>query len=201
MYPAAYKVKVEDLIFGKYESSEESGSSLLTPWGVRVKKVRILGTVVGKYMKPDGTYAALSVDDGSGVIRVKAWREDVEMFKNIQEGDTVDIMGRVRERDGEVYLTPNLIKKVEDPNLELLRELEILEERLRMLRMGVKPGAEPNHPKERILELIRGANRRMSAEEISKLVGIPTEEAERLLRELLAEGRIVESEVGKFEVA
>ncbi|MEM1689646.1 MAG: OB-fold nucleic acid binding domain-containing protein [Candidatus Hadarchaeales archaeon] len=199
MYFPAYKVKAEDLLFGKVEVSEESGLSLITPWGIKIKRARLLGTVVDKYVKTDGTYGVINVDDGSGVIRVKVWREDLKMIENIKEGDIVDVIGRIKERDGEVYITPDVIIKVTDPNFEILRELEILEERWRLLKSGKKPNEEISL-KERIVEVLRREKKRMGVEEISKLLEAPMDEIERLLRELLAEGKIVESEVGKFEV-
>jgi len=199
MYFPAYKVKAEDLLFGKVEVSEESGLSLITPWGIKIKRARLLGTVVDKYVKTDGTYGVINVDDGSGVIRVKVWREDLKMIENIKESDIVDVIGRIKERDGEVYITPDVIIKVTDPNFEILRELEILEERWRLLKSGKKPNEEISL-KERIVEVLRREKKRMGVEEISKLLEAPMDEIERLLRELLAEGKIVESEVGKFEV-
>ncbi|MEM2250817.1 MAG: OB-fold nucleic acid binding domain-containing protein [Candidatus Hadarchaeales archaeon] len=192
-------MKAEDLLFGKVEVSEESGLSLITPWGIKIKRARLLGTVVDKYVKTDGTYGVINVDDGSGVIRVKVWREDLKMIENIKEGDIVDVIGRIKERDGEVYITPDVIIKVTDPNFEILRELEILEERWRLLKSGKKPNEEISL-KERIVEVLRREKKRMGVEEISKLLEAPMDEIERLLRELLAEGKIVESEVGKFEV-
>lgn len=198
MYLPAYKVKAEDIIFGKFEVSEEAGPSLVTPWGIRIRKARLLGTVVDKYVKTDGTYGAISVDDGSGVVRVKVWREDLKIIENIERGDIVDVVGRVKERDGEVYITPDIIIKVTDPNFEVLRELEILEERWRLIRTGKKPNEEISL-KERIFETLKREKRKMVVEEISRLLETSADEIERFLRELLAEGRIIESEIGKFE--
>jgi hypothetical protein len=193
MYSPAYKVKAEDIVFGRCET-DQSGLSLVTPWGVRVRKVRILGTIVQKYVKEDGTYSFVNVDDGTGVVRVKAWRDDVRMLQPLGEGDIVDVIGRIRlnERDGEVYIVPDLILKVEDPNVELLRELEIIEERLRLLGSGVRPGeGKPSH-KEMVVAALRQSDEGMTADEISRATGIPMDELEGIIRDLLAEGRIAE---------
>jgi len=200
MYSPAYKVKAEDLIFGKCES-EESGISLVTPWGARVKKVRILGTVVNRYVKEDGSYAFISLDDGSGVVRVKAWREDVKMIEPFKEGDIVDVIGRVRlnERDGEVYIVPDLVIMVSDPNVELLRELEIIEERLKLLGSGMGPRKEGQTPRDAVIGVLMQGEP-MSVEEISRATGIPVDRVNDIIEELLAEGRIAEKDVGKFGV-
>lgn len=54
-------------------------------------------------------------------------------------GDLIDVIGRVREFEGEVYLVPDFIFRVEDSNWELVRELEILRARRLALAQGVRP--------------------------------------------------------------
>ena len=64
-------------------------------------------------------------DDGSGVIRVKIFKEEVKKFANFEKGDCVDIIGRVREYEGENYIVPEIIVRVDDPNYEFLRRIEL----------------------------------------------------------------------------
>ncbi len=126
---------------GQYVRSTDGSEPphLLTPWNQRVTRVRIMGTVVDKFVRGDQTYAALRVDDGSETISVRAWREDVPNLSWIGVGSTVDIIGRVREFEGEVYLVPELVIPVEDHNWELVRELEVIESRRKALADGVRP--------------------------------------------------------------
>jgi hypothetical protein len=102
-----------------------------------------LATVVEKNIREDQTYGSLRLDDGTETIRVKAWRQDVPTIAGIKVGDLIDVIGRVREYEGEIYLTPEVLARVEDPNWELVRELEILEMRRQLVRKGKRPRPKP----------------------------------------------------------
>jgi RPA family protein len=144
MRSVAYKVKIEDLVNGKYvRSSEAEPSYLLTPWGQRILRARTIATIIDKFVSEDQNYATLRIDDGSETIRLKAWREDVRTLADFKVGDLVDVIGRVREYEGEVYLAPEVIVRVEDPNWELVRELEILRSRRQALEQGGRPQPKP----------------------------------------------------------
>ncbi len=141
MLSTAYKLKIEDLVRGQYVRSPEGTepSYLLTPWGQRIPRARVLGTVVDKFVRDDQGYATLRLDDGSETISLRAWREGVPELASFNVGDLIDIIGRVREFEGEVYLVPDFIFRVEDSNWELVRELEILRVRRLALAQGVRP--------------------------------------------------------------
>ena len=47
------------------------------------------------------------------------------IFDPFATGDIVDFVGKLREYQGEIYLVPEIIRKIDDQNYELLRELEI----------------------------------------------------------------------------
>ena len=144
MRSTAYKLKIEDLVWGRYVRSPEGTepSYLLTPWGQHTARARVLGTVVDKFVRDDQGYAILRLDDGSETVSLRAWREGVPELAGFEVGNLIDVVGRVREFEGEVYLVPELILRVEDPNWELVRELEILRARRRALAQGIRP--QPN---------------------------------------------------------
>ncbi len=150
MRPAAYKVRIEDVARGQYVRSPDGTepSYLLTPWGEHVTRVRVMGTVIDKFVRDDQNYATLRVDDGSETVSLRAWQEGVKALDKFKVGDTVDVIGRAREFNGEVYLIPELLIPVEDPNWELVRELEIIAARREALANGVRPQMarlEPRH--------------------------------------------------------
>jgi len=123
----AYKVTIADIVNGRYVVTEQAFSPnyVLTSLGLKLARVHVLGTAVNTYLAGDGRYAFLSVDDGTGVIRVKAF-QDTKAIEKVQRGQLVDVIGRVREYNKERYIVPELIKMVTDPNAETLRRLEIL---------------------------------------------------------------------------
>jgi RPA family protein len=130
----AYKLHISDLYEGSYVR-KQTGAFLETSIGP-VTRVRLLGTIMQRYDNPEKKYTSLTLDDATETIRLKAWREDIEKLTDYQVGDIIDIVGKVRQQeDGELFVVPEDVFKVEDVNVELLRELEILE--LRKL-MGSK---------------------------------------------------------------
>jgi len=153
MRSTAHKVKIEDLANGKYvRSSEAEPGYLLTPWGQHILRARTIATVIDKFISQDQNYGTLRIDDGSETIRLKAWRQDVQTLADFKVGDLIDVIGRVREYEGEIYLVPEVIARVEDPNWELVRELEVLRARRQALVQGGRPQPEPK-PEVRRLEV------------------------------------------------
>jgi RPA family protein len=142
----AKKVRVCDIVGGKFFRGGEShggkprngrGASsgedidwVVTPLGEKVSRVNIVGTVVDKFLSEDGRYAALTVDDGSGAIRIKAFGEDVKIFQKFFEdfktAGAVLAIGSVKEYSGEIYVRADVLKKA-GPGNEVFRRLELLD--------------------------------------------------------------------------
>jgi RPA family protein len=228
MRATAYKVRIEDLVNGEYRRSEDGTepAHLLTPWGQQLVRARVMGTVVDKFVRDDGSYGTLTLDDGSGVMRIKAWGEDVRKIARVGVGELVDVIGRVREFEGEVYLAPDAVIKVEDPNWETVRILELVKLRKKMLASGIKPPAarrpEPHKvaveagtppeiavqaaPKideeirERVLEMLKRHPQGATSSDLQNETKLPQPDVERALRDLLAEGRVYEPEPGRYVV-
>jgi len=55
---------------------------------------------------------------------VKAFGDGIEILKDIMQGDTLQVIGNMREWNGELYMIPEVIKKV-DARWLLVRKLEI----------------------------------------------------------------------------
>ena len=126
----AMKVRIASLVKGRYHrgQKEMEPNVLITPGGTTVSRIRVLATVVSSFINDDGTYASVTLDDGSETIRVKGFRDDLHKIKDLGVGDTIDIIGRVREYEGELYLIPETVLTITDHNWELVRRLELLRE-------------------------------------------------------------------------
>ncbi len=225
---AARKVKVKELLEGEYLSSEEEAPYLITPWGEKVSRARVMGTVVNKWVREDGGYCTVHLDDGTGVISLRGWGETVRELDELKVGDLVDVIGGIREYLGERYLRPYLLLKVKDPNWEVVRELEILLNRRKALARGIrpkpalKPGAEPQEgpveevereeielellgvpeelKKKALLALERlDRGEGVGEEELEKELGVGRKEVEDLLLVLMDEGEVFEVRAGKYQ--
>jgi hypothetical protein len=177
----AKKVTIKDLVEGKYVKAEGEWEPnfVITPYGVKVSRARILGTVVDKYENEEGSYVALTIDDCTETIRLKGFRDEVELLE-YDVGDIVDVIGRVREYEEELYLSPEIVKKT-DINWEILRKLEILRERMEC--------------KKRKEKIERAWQESKDLEKVKEKTGFSQEEIEAVLGFVKEEKGIVEEKI------
>tara|TARA_Y100000310_G_C20615112_1_gene780210 strand:+ start:113 stop:718 length:606 start_codon:yes stop_codon:yes gene_type:complete len=118
----AYKLKIGDVFKGKKVLDGER-FTFLELGDKNITRINIVANVVEKYSSNEKAYVSLTIDDASGQIRVKIFGEDVARFIDVNQGDTVMVVGLLRNYNDELYITPELIKK-QDPRYLLVRKLE-----------------------------------------------------------------------------
>lgn len=122
----AKKVRVWDIMNGSFVKKEGFEPSFVqTKSGEEISRARILGTVVSKFVAEDGNFASITIDDGSDTIRLKVFKTTKPLDKN-EIGDVVDVIGKVREYEGEIYIIAEVSRKIKDPNFEMLRRAELV---------------------------------------------------------------------------
>lgn len=124
----AKKVRIVDITSGKFfpgSKEDMKPSYVITLSGQRISRVNLIATVTDKFLSEDGNYCTITVDDGSEAIRVKTFKENVELLRDVEPGDLVLVMGKIKEYNNEVYVNGEIARKV-DVNYENLRRLEIL---------------------------------------------------------------------------
>lgn len=129
MSEPAKKVRAWDIVNGKFFEGNVKTMQpnyVITPFGQKVSCVNLVATVSDKFVSDDSRYSTLTLDDGSECIRAKAFGEDIKIFETIEPGDLVLVIGWPKEYANEIYITANVVKKVES-NYEILRKLEILD--------------------------------------------------------------------------
>jgi RPA family protein len=123
----AIKTRIQDIINGEFIKQEGMMPDyILTKWGQKISRVNIYGIITDKFLSEDGNYATITIDDGTGAIRAKTFKDSTKILEDLKIGDTVIIIGKLREYADEVYISPEAVKKITDPNYETLRNLEIL---------------------------------------------------------------------------
>ena len=185
MRPAAYKIRIEDVTLGQYVRSPDGSepSYLLTPWGEQVTRVRVMGTIVDKFIRDDQNYATLRMDDGSETVSLRAWQQGVKELDGYNVGDIIDVIGRAREFNGEIYLIPELIIRIEDPNWELVRELEIISARKDAIASGVRPKFTKLEPRQLNVQMPQKAGESEPSEDTDEepLPVVPDEVKKRVV--------------------
>lgn len=124
----AIKTDIKSVMSGRYVAKEGFDPNyVLSPFGRKLSRIRVLGTVVDKFMSENGKFASVTIDDGSDTIRAKVFNA-LSILDGIENGDVVDLIGKVREYEEELYVMPELLTK-KDINWELLRKLELKKEK------------------------------------------------------------------------
>lgn len=120
----AYKLRIGDILKSKPVVSE--GKFLFLELGdKKISRVNVIANAVDKFVN-DGEkkYASVTIDDASGQMKLKCFGDDISLIKDIVQGDTLQVIGMVREYNSELYITPEIAKKV-DVKWLLVRKLEI----------------------------------------------------------------------------
>ncbi|MCK4730051.1 MAG: OB-fold nucleic acid binding domain-containing protein [Candidatus Aenigmarchaeota archaeon] len=127
----AHKMDIKAANSGKYvQIDRTSEEDKYTPNyvemedGKKISRVRIMATVLDKYVSEDGNYASLTLDDTTDTIRCKIFKE-LDIIETIEKGDLVDLVGKLKEYNEERYIQPEIMVRIENPNFEVLRILEL----------------------------------------------------------------------------
>jgi RPA family protein len=123
----AKKVRILDLVRGKYfygSKEEMKPSYVITPFGEKISRVNLIGTVTEKFIGEEGNYSSITIDDGTESIRIKSFEETP--FDKIKLGDVVRVIGKVKEYNTELYVAHETVGKIDDINFELLHRAETL---------------------------------------------------------------------------
>ena len=187
----ARKVSISQLTRGKWvKNSGMEPSYIVTEEGERVARARILGTVVGKFVAEDEGFASVTVDDHTDTIRAKTFKT-AKPLDSLAVGEVVDLIGKMKEWNGEVYVMPEIVRKIEDPNIELLRKVEIASKAGR--------GEKAEDLREKILGIISAEMEGISYDSLIKKSGAAETDVERVVNEILDEGICYEPTPGKIK--
>ena len=213
----AYKMNIKDIVGGNYT---EDG--FVKFGNLQANRVRVMGTVVSKLIGDSRKYGFFILDDGTETIRVRAFEDQLSLIEKVEIGYIVYIIGRLRKYDEEIYIIPEIVVKIEDPNWEILRKLELEKQRKKMLERRIK-SSEPEElivqeeivekeviegnssdaegPRQKVIRLIR-ENDKGKGTEVSLLneeVG-NKEVVLQVLTDLMNEGEIFEPRPGKVKL-
>ena len=81
----AHKVWIKNIINSNYVKQEGWKPNYVEFGGKQVSRVNLLATAVSRFLSDDGNYGALTLDDGTETIRVKAFGPDVSKISEISD--------------------------------------------------------------------------------------------------------------------
>jgi RPA family protein len=200
----ARKIRIADLTNGRWVKNEGlEPSFVVTQSGEQVSRARIMGTVVSKFVSEDENFASITIDDSTDTIRAKTFKT-VKPLDMIQVGDVVDLIGKVREYNAEIYIMPEIVRKILDPNIEVLRRLELIAKARKLQGGEAQPGQFVSAKEDRlalkkkVTEVIESEKTGVSYSKILEMVQAPETQIESVVNELLEEGICYEPTPGKI---
>jgi len=220
----AYKVWIADLVNGEYITpSGEWEPSYIKIKDKKVSRVNIIANVISKYQNEDSTYISLTIDDGSENIQIKAWNEDAILLKEVNIGDMILTVSRVRQYNNNIYLVPEIVKKLDKPEWITLRKLELIseygertqhekpivetpqtiqEDQPELIEEEVVEDVASQSKRQKLLNLIK-KNDNGDGVEINLVVeeaGFEEQTTTSLIQDLLKEGEIFEIKPGRVKL-
>lgn len=225
----AHKAWISDIVNNEFiRQSGEWEPNYVLIRDLKVSRVNIIANVITKYKSDDGDYIFLTIDDGSDNIQVKGWKDDTKLLDEFNVGDTILLIGRIRESNSQRYLSPEVIKKLEKVEWVILRKKELtkiygkFEKGDFPKEIGVKleekpvPTKEPDfYVKEEIVnegsseserQKVLNMIEKLSSEEgIDKLEIINNSDFDEqkvsdIIQDLLREGEVFEIKPGKIKI-
>ena len=124
----AFKHRIGDLLNAK-KIIENEKFICININDKKVVRVNIVANIIDKFenQSDKAKYIFVTLDDGSGQIRIKAFGDDTNKYADFNQGDTVLVIGNLRYFNDELYIAPEIIKKI-DPRYLLVRKLELEKE-------------------------------------------------------------------------
>lgn len=128
---------IKHILEGKYNEDERF---FYTIFG-QVKRIRIIATIIDKKEKlveangvdieieddsNSNVRLDFDLDDSTGVLRAIIRNVNPENYISFDKGDIIDVIGRISKYGDYVSLWIEILKKVEEPNLILLKNAEII---------------------------------------------------------------------------
>lgn len=201
----AYKTDIYDLINGEYVVKEGwEPNVVVTKKGLKISRVNIIGVVVSKPPSEGVSYNSVVLDDGAGKISVRSFEKNKDL-DGAAIGDIVLVVGRPRFFGREIYIIPEIMKKIEDKGWVKVRKLELGLKSPVIIKEEVKGEKEKKEenieiPAEGIIELIKFLDTGEGADIDDVIKNSKLKEAEKIIDNLLKQGDVFEVKPGKIKV-
>ena len=235
----AKRLWIKHILQGSYSNED---NSFFTIFG-KTKRVRIVATIIEKreILNPQTTSNEMAIDedeasntrlefdldDGTGLIRAILWRVNPDLYNDFKKGNIVDVIGLLRRWKEYTSLSPEIIRKINEPNFILLRNAEIMKKiksgEIYQIPTPSKEGSEKGEfsneididdlfegdqsyenddIKEKVYVLIENQSKDgegINFKKLLKMLDIPEEDLRNYLKDLEMESKIYQSEENIYQ--
>lgn len=198
----AYKIRIKDLFSGQYLKEEgEWAPTYVLFKDKKISRVNIIASVIDRYENEEKSYGTIDLDDGTGVIKGKVWREDIKLIEDINVGDLVLVVAKVKEMNDDRHLILEVIKVLKNPSWAELRKLELNKlwgvEAIKIENEVVDQSTV--NSRQKVLSLIEKFEE-INEEELVDKLDLSKEEIFKIVNELIKEGEIYRPTPGCLRV-
>lgn len=181
----AKKINVEQVLLGKYIQTEQEADYLLID-EEKIHRLNIIGIIVHKDII--GSMTTFILDDGTGSILLRLFEEDKKL-EEINIGNTVITIGKVRMYNEEKYISPEILQKTKQEWLQVrTQELSKLYPEEEKYKDKIK-----NEEKENKNDEERKKSEKEQKESISERTILPAQKIVQLIKDLdHGEGVLIE---------
>ncbi|HIH31067.1 TPA: hypothetical protein HA235_00005 [Candidatus Woesearchaeota archaeon] len=195
----AFKCSIQALNKGIFVKRPGWESSYLMTECGDFSRVNLIAVVVDKENN------VLTLDDGTGKITARSF-DNAQLMDSIGVGDILLMIARPREYNNQIYLTIEIIKKIDNKLWINYRRKELA--LIKKIRDVVKKPSEPAiqeststlNSREKILSIIKELDKGEGANIDDVINFSKTGNAEDIVQDLLLRGEIFEIRAGKLKV-
>ncbi len=208
----AVKVWISNLVNGTFVTNTTDDPNHVLSGNSRISRANLMGVIVQKSAAKVLNYDYVTIDDGSGRITARAF-ENRQLLADFQIGDMVNILGKPREYGTEIYLVPEIARKIDNPLWLEVRKQELagLPQLTDTTPTPPKKQAEKTEettaeedtiltPHDTLLQLIRTLDEGSGVDVNEILSQTRIDQAEKILQTLLMRGDVFEIRPGKVKV-
>lgn len=158
----AVRASISDIVNGTY--GEDNGAHVTSSYGVELRRVVIVGFVVSKFTsEPEEgkkRITSITLDDGTETIQINVWgEEESALLDGVKQDILALVIGKVRKSknpkyEDNIYLIPEIVKEIKDPNymgLHLLERYQAI-----LTRSGVSMSVSSDEGQQQLTTIIGG---------------------------------------------
>ncbi len=206
----AVKLLIAELFGGEF-LREENQAPVLFLGEKKIYRVNVIGLVVGK--AEEEVLANLFLNDGTASINLRFFEKNA-VLDELNAGDAVMVVGRLRDYNGERYLSPEIVKKVDRLWLQHRRKELNAEKRVTPETSQEKKTEENKEageaveeesdrflsPEGKILKIIAELDKGEGAELEEVLAVSKVDYAEEIIKRMLERGELFQIMPGRVKV-
>lgn len=201
----AIKLTIKDCLERKYYIQEGWNPNYILLNDMRkASRINLIGVIVAE-IPEESTSKTFVIEDGTGKINLRFFEK--EQSNNLSVGDVTLVIGRIREYNGERFILPEIIRKIENSDWIQVRKKEIGEaqtiEKVQVIQSRkeeiISEVIEEESNTDKALNTIREYDSGMGAD-IQQVIEKIGNLGEVTVNGLLSEGSVFEVSPGKIKV-